>query len=154
MKLCSNCKRQDARRRGRCHACDRWWRLKCIERPSRLYLREKKSWCVVCGSTKVFANQKCQPCNRYHHRTGKRRPRYLWDKNIVCSNCSRPLSRCQRNKAKCKVCTNYKNRVGVERPRHLWDIGEHGWCECGWPAIALIDGMALCKSCAELEVSP
>lgn len=112
----------------------------------------KKGWCANCGSTKVMTVGLCSPCRRYWLKHGRKRPKHLWSSDVVCKNCRMPLggvgklnsgARRQR-KGRCLPCAEYMKRTGKARPKHLWGDGPHGWCECGYPAVALVEDIPVC----------
>jgi len=110
--------------------------------------KQLPKWCKVCGHLKVYLKGRCVSCYYYHQRHGIERPRHLWDKEAKCKTCGIPLAslgvnpagRRRQQKGRCIPCVLYIRDHGVERPRRLWGIGEYGWCECGRPATALVDG--------------
>lgn len=118
-----------------------------------VYGASQKRFCTVCGAEGIYAQERCRACYFYHRRNGTDRPRHLWDKEHTCHNCGRPPRGSRQVRGLCINCYIYESKTGKPRPQHLWGIGEHGWCDCGWPAITVVDGMALCKSCTELEQS-
>lgn len=148
-KSCSNCGRSLIHAKGRCAACYAHWVATGTERRSRrTRTHQQMKWCKRCGGLQVYAFNRCVTCYRYRRKHGKDRPKYLFDDNPCCGNCGIPLrtlisgsgKRTTSVKGVCEPCYNYKRRFGKERPRHLWGAGEHGWCDCGYPAIALVDG--------------
>lgn len=159
---CKVCGRP-AKKNDRCEACQSYYRRKGVERPPHLYQRMTKAelralphWCMNCGKTEVSRYGLCTACYVYEKRNGRKRPRYLWDESAACHTCKRPLPEIgirRRPKGYCLDCYKYKQRTGKPRPRHLWGIGPLGWCDCGQPAVVEIEGMALCKRCADLENS-
>ena len=112
----------------------------------------KRGWCSNCGSTDVMTTGMCPQCRRYWLKYGKKRPRHLWDTDAVCRNCKVPLhalgrfNNGSRRQARglCTPCNEYKQRTGQPRPKHLWGDGPHGWCECGYPAVALVEDIPVC----------
>lgn len=156
--LCSNCQRAAIYNKllGLCSNCARWWYRHKTPRPEQYYNPTPKcKWCKNCGAlSNSMRGEICSTCYNYQLRNGKKRPRYLWNTEKTCKTCGKPLMTNDNVKGYCRSCYRYKRRTGQPRPRHLWNIGPHGWCECSWPAITVIDDMPLCKSCAELELSP
>ena len=151
MALCSNCGKKPVVHDERCERCYRYKLVHGYDRPLRIVYREK--FCTNCKSFFRGTSEQCSACRRYKARTGKARPAYLWNVELRCKTCKRPLAQCGRRLDRCPACYRYWNEHGVDRPRHLWGIDEHGWCDCGWPAIVTIHSMNLCNSCAELEMS-
>ncbi len=149
---CSNCGgEKNGSYKELCIACyNYFWR-------NGIHRRPKSKWCSVCGRVprKHLEKGMCGACYKYKRRTGKNRPRHLWDRDAVCRNCRKPLSTCRRRSVKglCSLCYDYRLCYDKDRPSRLWGIGPHGWCECGNAAIRVIEGMPLCKSCLELELS-
>ncbi len=160
VKLCKNCQRRPvAKKRSRCPGCYRYFNRTGTERPRDLYSRETKidqtgapAWCDVCGDPRLHRGQKCCACYRYWIKHGKKRPRRFWDLEMGCRNCGIPLNalghqpngRRRQRKGYCTACYYYKNRTGEPRPRELWGIGPFGWCECGYPAVALVEDIPVC----------
>jgi hypothetical protein len=105
-------------------------------------------WCVVCGNPELLALNRCNACYTFLRKNGKERPRHLWDIDATCKTCGFPLASAGREKKGCrsqrsgwcKPCSTYRITYGKSRPRHLWGIGPVGWCECGYPAVALVAG--------------
>lgn len=149
---CSNCgKEKKGNYKELCIACyNYFWR-------NGHHKQLKSKWCSVCGRIpkRNLEEGMCGTCYKYKHKTGRKRPRHLWDTEATCKNCGKPLSVCTRRSIRglCSLCYDYKWCYKKDRPRRLWGIGNHGWCECGGPAVGIVDGMALCKNCLELELS-
>ena len=141
---CENCGSDQVLAKNRCRTCYRYRNKHGVDR----VIKKPVGWCRNCGSLHVFCGGRCQSCYRYHYRTGKERPRHLWDRDGRCKTCAYPLSRHRHRsngarrccKGYCAPCYQYMRDQGEPRPRHLWGIGDHGWCECGRPATALVDG--------------
>ncbi len=113
---------------------------------------DKRQWCKNCGRMENWRSGLCEACYHYWLRHRMKRPRHLWDDEMGCKNCGVPLKsqglfkggeRRQR-KGYCIPCAAYKLRTGKHRPKHLWGDGPHGWCECGYPAVALVEDMPVC----------
>lgn len=76
----------------------------------------------------------------------------MWDVEVACANCGVPFSSLGKQSSGvhrsrgnlCLTCYKYQNRYGRPRPQYLWGIGPLGWCECGFPAIALVESMPVC----------
>ena len=147
---CINCGKFQIHAKGRCRTCYRYHNEHGID---RVIKKKPAVWCKNCGHIPTKAHGRCACCHEYHAKYRKERPRYLWDKDAPCKTCGVPLSsqgtyngRRRQVKGRCIACDMYKRKMGCERPRHLWGIGEHGWCDCGRPATALIDGdIAVCN---------
>jgi hypothetical protein len=112
-----------------------------------------QSWCKVCGRIdKNYRIGMCAACYRYWRLYGKKRPRYLWDSDLRCKNCGIPLSALGTyksgeklcRKGQCITCYNYASRWGKPRPKRLWLDGPYGFCECGYPAVALVEDIPVC----------
>jgi hypothetical protein len=102
--------------------------------------RDAPRWCKRCRTYGELRSGLCGACYEYKRRNKKSRPRYCWDEDIGCRNCGIPLKSIRQNaKGHCYACAQYQRRTGKDRPRHLWGIGPAGWCECGYPAVAIID---------------
>ncbi len=151
---CGNCGRSPVHARNRCEACYRHLQLTGQERTSRrTRTSQQMKWCKRCGSLKVYAFNRCKTCYRYRWEHGKDRPKYLFDDNPCCKNCDAPLrtlisrsgKRSTSIKGFCEACYNYKRRFGKDRPQHLWGAGPVGWCECGYPAVALVEDIPVCS---------
>lgn len=153
-KACKVCGRAAAQRRSRCATCSTYWYTNKKERPPELHNRSLPvdrnncpAWCDVCGNTALWRGNKCQACYQYWQANRKKRPRYLWDTEMGCKCCGVPLSSVGYQKSGkrrtvrgfCLACYEYRRTNGKARPRHLWGIGPAGWCECGYPAVAVID---------------
>lgn len=142
---CVNCGNERVHAKGRCRTC---YRYNNDHGRDRVIIKKPAKWCKNCGSTRVKARQRCACCHEYYIRRKKERPRHLWDKDAPCKTCGIPLSsqgvyrngRRRQVSGYCIACSIYAREMGKPRPRHLWGIGEHGWCECGRPATALVDG--------------
>ena len=152
-KSCKICGRAAAPNRSRCAACYRYYREHRQERPLALWSRtlsvdrgSAPAWCEVCGDIRIDCGGKCNACYGYWIKHRRKRPRYWWDVDAVCKTCRIPLASVGRYrtgrprwiKGHCPACYRYKERTGKARPRHLWGIGEHGWCDCGFPAVAIV----------------
>lgn len=117
----------------------------------RMMRRER--WCKNCGRLQVWRCGRCATCDTYWKRNHVERPRYLWDIEAVCRNCKFPLSallpkangRRRQCRGFCEACSSYRRKYGRERPQHLWGIGPLGWCDCGFPAVALFENMPVCS---------
>ncbi len=144
---CGNCGRPGKLTRERCHNCYCYRHKYGVERPQRLISpKSRPKWCYNCKSTKApFIQGMCRACHGYKKRTGRVRPRYLWDKELGCATCGVPLSTVERHADKCAACYAYKLRYGIERPERLWGIGPAGWCECGFPAVAMVEENPVCN---------
>ena len=159
--VCSNCRKAPVKytKSALCSTCGKYEQRHGKPRPQSLITPPcKPQTCKVCGSGKVFSWGMCQTCDGYKRRTGKNRPRALFADDPICKNCKRPLRHLpnrqrQHRRMLCTACADYERCNHKPRPQHLWGVGPHGWCECGWPAIEMIEGMALCKGCVELERS-
>lgn len=76
-----------------------------------------------------------------------------------CKVCGVPLSalgihngRKRQRRGKCETCASYWRKYRRERPRYLWGIGPAGWCECGYPAVDLVDGdIPVCDRHREID---
>ena len=159
-RLCKNCQRRPAaKKRSRCSGCYKYWKVNHVERPERLYKRVsigdrggRAGWCEVCGNTKVHASGKCVTCYDRWVKDKSRRPKWLWDDDYRCKTCNVPLKsmghykngRRRQVKGYCVACYKYKRRTGSPRPRELWGDGPHGFCECGYPAVALVEDIPVC----------
>ncbi len=113
-------------------------------------------WCKVCGALEVYGYGRCYNCYRYYYRHKRERPRHFWDKNHTCKTCGVPLSslgvyddgvkvRRRQVKGRCHACRIYLYRCKRERPERLWGIGPAGWCECGFPAVAVVEDNPVCN---------
>lgn len=144
---CGNCGQSGKLIRQRCHNCYCYRHKYGVERPQRLISpKSRPKWCYNCKSTKApFIQGMCKACHGYKKRTGRTRPRYRWDKELGCATCGVPLSTVERHADKCAACYAYKLRYGRERPRRLWGIGPAGWCECGFPAVAVVEKNPVCN---------
>lgn len=156
--LCDNCKRAPIHGKGRCAACYRHWKKYGTERKSRrTRTPQQMKWCKRCGRLQVYAFNRCVTCYRYRRIHGKDRPKYLFDDEQRCQNCSIPLrtlisasgKRTTSIKGICEACYNYKRRFGIERPQRLWGAGPEGWCDCGYPAVALVEDIPVCAKHAQ-----
>lgn len=150
--ICSNCGGPRKVGRRRCATCHSYLMRNKQERPERLYRYgitavSKPAWCAVCGKGKIRRRCLCAACYDYARRhKGRRRPRWFWSDEYRCKNCKIPLAsfekradgRRRQTRGMCLPCYNYTLRSGQPRPRHLWGAGPHGWCECGFPAVALV----------------
>lgn len=151
-KPCKNCGRPAVSNRSRCPGCYTYWRTHQAERPGRLYGRKlpldrigKPAWCEVCGDTNVLAGGKCSACYKYWLKYKKKRPRHRWDPEYRCKTCGIPLAVLDRQaNGRCNACYMYRSRHGADRPRELWGDGPHGFCECGYPAVALVEDIPVC----------
>lgn len=158
-RICKNCGRPAARRRSRCATCYNYYSRTGKERPPELYGRKlpvdltgTPQWCEVCGDTRLWRGNKCQACYAYWVKHRKKRPKRLWDDDATCRNCGIPLNavgkqksgRRRQAKGYCLNCYTYKNRTGKERPKEFWGDGPHGFCECGYPAVALVQDIPVC----------
>ena len=111
-------------------------------------------WCIVCGGLHIKAKGMCDSCYMYQWEFHRVRPRHLWDDDLKCKNCKKPLSLDRRpTKGKCYNCYMYSHKFGKERPPRIWGVTSFGWCECGQPAVNIVKGMALCGGCEALEKS-
>lgn len=152
-KQCTVCSSPHSSERSRCPTCYSYWRKHGTDRPKQLCERKAKpAWCEVCGDPNVEAQSKCKACYMYWRRHKKKRPRFLWDTDCRCKNCKIPLrslgrwaSGTQRWRSGfCEACIQYKDRTGKARPKHLWGDGPLGFCECGYPAVALVEDIPVC----------
>lgn len=158
-RLCKNCGRPAAHKRSRCSGCYKYWKVHHIERPEHLYKRVligdrggKPGWCEVCGNTKVHTSGKCITCYDRWVKGRPRRAKWLWDEDYRCKTCGIPLKsighykngRRRQVKGYCVACYKYKRRTGQPRPKHLWGDGPLGFCECGYPAVALVEDIPVC----------
>ena len=156
--LCSNCRRSPAKKMGRCDPCYNYYNRTGIERsaaacqkPPRM---KQPKWCKNCGRMDVEAHGRCNACRQYYDTNGKERPRHLYkvDQDRRCRNCKIPLASLGRKPSgqnryacgQCDPCYRYKQRTGKPRPRHLWGDGPLGFCECGYPAVALVEDIPVC----------
>ena len=76
----------------------------------------------------------CNACHQYLMRTGKRRPRSLWQE--CCSVCKRPRKETRNGSSTglCRTCYQYRWRYGKDRPESVIKAeAPSGWCECGEP---------------------
>lgn len=146
---CKNCGQPATSGRRRCATCHSYFVRNKRERPESLYRYGvrvvKPAWCVTCGSANVYAAGECRACRIHRNRTGKARPRFRWDPDCRCRTCGVPIASLGKTKSgrrqvngRCDACAAYLYRTGKARPKHLWGAGPHGWCECGFPAVALI----------------
>lgn len=158
--VCKNCGRKRVASGGRCASCHGYWvSHNHTERPAKLYDRKlpvdrvgEPAWCEVCGAPSIKSSGKCAACYAYWQENRKKRPRRLWDPDAPCKNCGIPLRTLGRRKSGflrrsgdyCAACVAYKRRTGKPRPRELWGIGPLGWCECGYPAVALVEDIPVC----------
>lgn len=158
VELCSNCNCVGVYAKKRCFACWIYHKRNHTERPKHLWFRtlgvhekDKPRWCRNCTSPNIVSNLRCGACDQYYRIHKKERPRHLWDTDMGCTNCRIPLAslprrkygkypRRRQNKGRCQACHSYLRKYGRERPRYLWGIGPLGWCECGHPAVDLVDG--------------
>lgn len=155
---CVNCWRT-AKHGERCQACYTYFYRHGVERPMELHRRKtltdrggQPAWCEVCGNPNVFMSGKCSACYEYWKTHKKKRPKYMWDEDAKCKNCGYPLKavgvensgqrRCR--KGLCNPCRHYRQKMGKDRPKHLWGDGPHGFCECGYPAVALVEDIPVC----------
>jgi hypothetical protein len=116
----------------------------------------KARWCKVCGNPRLHKTRRCYTCYGFWLRNGHDRPRHLWDVDAKCSNCNFPLSavgvKVQRDgierrrqcNGRCQTCDSYWRKYKRERPKYLWGDGPHGFCECGYPAVALVEDIPVC----------
>lgn len=155
---CSNCQRAAAKKMGRCDSCYQYYHRTGVERPATAYLRPRRGtqikWCKNCGRMDVVAHNRCNACDNYYRVHKKERPRHLYkvDHEHRCKNCGIPLAaqgkrRSSRNRFSrgfCETCHSYKRRTGKARPKHLWGDGPFGWCDCGYPAMALVEDIPVC----------
>ena len=151
---CSNCNVFVAMgniRRGRCRNCAKYLRLNGVERPRYLW---GSKFCDNCKSSMRFAKGRCSACYVYHRRHGCERPLYFL-KDAKCKNCKKPLLSDRRpSKGLCENCYQYLQRHdGRSRPQRLWGTGSNGWCDCGQPAVDLIEDIPVCSACLKLERS-
>lgn len=112
-----------------------------------------RSWCKICGQfdRRLRCNM-CGACYKFFRLHRKNRPRHLWDHEARCKNCNIPLTVLgkydsgakRQKKGYCDPCYNYHLRYGKARPKHLWLDGPHGFCECGYPAVALVEDIPVC----------
>lgn len=174
-KKCSNCPKElDAHsRQGRCSACYRFWlRSGKIKERNLKNARQPitATKCVVCGSPKLFAKNRCSACRKYQlDHNGVDRPERLWNPDALCENpsCDEPLPKVlRRYKSLCKDCDLFRSLTGELRPAKY--IGKR-FCDCGQVAIGLFTlnvGMAprernytatsevtywLCQCCYDME---
>lgn len=120
-------------------------------------MQRKERWCKVCGSLRIWRAGRCGTCDSYWKRNHVERPRHLWDDEVKCKVCGVPLNalglhngRKRQRRGKCETCASYWRKYRRERPRYLWGIGPAGWCDCGYPAIAVVDGnIPVCARHAE-----
>jgi hypothetical protein len=141
--------------KGLCHTCYTYELKHSSPRPKELILRyrpfaegKKPLWCKNCGSLKLLANLRCKPCDQYWRRHRKERPRRLWDVEVVCENCARPLASVARRGSQCLDCYRYHKRYGKVRPLAETLRGTYGWCDCGEPAEVLLDELwPVCWGC-------
>lgn len=151
---CSNCGAflpMGKVRRGRCMSCAKYFRLNGTERPEYFW---SSKFCSNCSESLAYARGRCEACNRYFCRHGAERPRHYF-KDATCMNCKKPLlnDRCP-TKGFCENCRQYSRRNnGKNRPKRLWGVGPHGWCDCGQPAVELIEDIPVCKACFDMEMS-
>lgn len=112
-----------------------------------------RKWCKICGEfDKRIRLGMCDACYKFFLVHRKKRPRHLWDEDATCKNCDIPLSALgkyssgqkRHKKGYCDPCYNYQLRHQKPRPKHLWGDGPHGWCECGYPAVALVEDIPVC----------
>ena len=122
--------------------------LLIVERENR------PKWCRNCGDPRIWCRGRCRACDRYYRRTDKERPRRLWNRHErKCKNCKIPIAALPRLKrgeyrqynGRCQSCHSYWRKWHRERPREFWGIGPAGWCECGYPATATVEGMPVCN---------
>ena len=115
--------------------------------------KEMPKWCKNCGDPRLWCLGRCQNCDRYWRRTGKERPKHLWNRREqVCSNCKFPIAaappfkRGERRQCagRCQPCHSYWKKYHKERPKELWGDGPYGFCECGYPAVALVEDIPVC----------
>lgn len=156
--MCSNCKMVEAVKSGRCAICYNYHNRTGRERPAELYLRphrqKQAKWCKNCGRMDLRSHSRCNACHQYFKTHGKERPRHLYkvDQERRCKNCKFPLAALGKkpsgqNRHKCglcETCYSYKRRTGKARPRQLWGDGPYGFCECGYPAVALVEDIPVC----------
>lgn len=114
--------------------------------------KNHQSWCKVCGKLENWRSGFCGACYRYWLDNRRKRPRHLWDDEVRCKNCGIPLASLgkydggsKRQKCGyCEPCYNYQSRYDKPRPRRLWLDGPYGFCECGYPAVALVEDIPVC----------
>lgn len=157
-KMCSNCKQAEATKSGRCTICYNYHNRTGSERPAYMYLKPPRTkqakWCKNCGRMDLRSHSRCNACHQYFKAHGKERPRHLYkvDQERRCKNCKIPLATLGKkpsgqNRYKCglcETCYSYKRRTGCHRPHHLWGDGPLGFCECGYPAVALVEDIPVC----------
>lgn len=110
-------------------------------------------WCKVCGEfdTRLRLGM-CGTCYKFFRLHRKNRPKHLWNSEGRCKNCNIPLAALgkydsgakRQKRGYCDPCYNYQSRYGKARPKHLWMDGPHGFCECGYPAVALVEDIPVC----------
>lgn len=161
MGTCINCGKVMSQNWARCGNCRAYLYRRGVERPKRLWSRvlsgdrkDAPTWCIVCGHPHTIHRGMCNACYSFWKVHRKKRPRYLWDDDVVCMTCKRPLiplGTNGRRKGYCDPCYRYMKKHNEPRPRRLWGIGPLGWCECGQPAVTEMSGFTLCQRCADDE---
>lgn len=73
--MCVNCGRIQARAKGRCNRCYKWWRKYGIERPTdvedRRRIHKPRRLCIICAERPVHSRERCTRCVQYLSRTGR-----------------------------------------------------------------------------------
>lgn len=150
MQMCQHCQLNPAHSHGICTTCIKYQKrhagasrpLTHIEKVSQR--RRRARWCQTCGNPEIEAARRCKACYSYWHRTGKPRPRWLWDEDFCCIVCGFPKKAAHRKnrpggglkfwKGRCFACYGYFHKFKRDRPAYLWGRGTYGWCICGYPA--------------------
>lgn len=167
--ICKNCGEESLRslQRGMCPKCYRFWQrhgvMRSAKTMSRLPPDSNQRSCKNCHEGKAVARELCATCWNYQKRTGRRRPRYLWQD--ACVNCGKP-STGQRSlcKGRCKNCYYWWHKYGEDRK-----IESVRWCDCGHKAthfnvplqlltvsnkVLTTELYDLCDDCWDLEHEP
>lgn len=151
---CIVCGNEKVHGEGRCANCYGYWVRHGVERPLVFIEKEKirkttPKWCKVCNQRMSVRSFRCDACYEYWLANKKERPMHLWNADMQCKNCKKPLnSDCDPRRGYCNACRHYFARTGKKRPPHLWGNGPHGFCDCGKPANHMIDKFPLCDECA------
>lgn len=147
--ICSHCRQRPVRAKGLCGRC---YEYKRVFGRDRVIKKDPARWCKNCGRLQIRRMTRCATCDTYWKRNHMERPRYLWDIEATCRNCKFPFSalpprkngRKRQCKGRCQPCDSYWRKYKQERPRRLWGDGPHGFCLCGYPAVALVEDMPVC----------
>lgn len=108
---CKVCKAPNPQSRGRCAACDIYYR-RHNGKPRPRYLWDKEAGCLTCGiplaslPTGGKRAGRCYACYQYHKiRGGKERPREYWGigEHGWCK-CGRPAGHLRDGKGVCSIC--------------------------------------------------